>query len=138
NAGQTCSAGSRLLVERTVHDEAVAFIRDAFARVRIGPGITDPDLGPLITADQRDRVVRYVENARADGAHAVFGGTVPTDAELAGGYFVTPTLFAGVEPDMAIACEEVFGPVLVVLPFEDEADAVRLANGTDYGLVAGV
>src|SRR5690606_14887247 len=95
-------------------------------------------LGPLITADQRDRVVRYVENARADGAHAVFGGTVPTDAELAGGYFVTPALFAGVEPDMAIACEEVFGPVLVVLPFEDEADAVRLANGTDYGLVAGV
>lgn len=138
NAGQTCSAGSRLLVERTVHDEAVAFIRDAFARVRIGPGITDPDLGPLITADQRDRVVRYVENARADGAHAVFGGTVPADPELAGGYFVTPTLFAGVEPDMAIACEEVFGPVLVVLPFEDEADAVRLANGTDYGLVAGV
>src|SRR5690606_38827305 len=106
NAGQTCSAGSRLLVERTVHDEAVAFIRDAFARVRIGPGITDPALGPLITADQRDRVVRYVENARADGAHAGFGGTVPADPELAGGYLVTPTAFAGVQADGAHA---VFG-----------------------------
>lgn len=138
NAGQTCSAGSRLLVQRSVHDEAVLYIRDAFARVRIGPGLEDPDLGPLVTEEQRTRVVRYVEGARQAGATLVCGGTIPDDPTLARGYFFAPTLFTGVAPGMAVACEEVFGPVLVVLPFDDEEEAVELANGTDYGLVAGV
>lgn len=138
NAGQTCSAGSRLLVQQAVHDAAVEYIREAFGRVRIGPGLEDPDLGPLITAEQRARVVQYVEGAQKAGASLVWGGTIPADPALADGYFFSPTLLTGVRPEMAVACEEVFGPVLVVLPFDDEEEAVRLANGTDYGLVAGV
>ncbi len=138
NAGQTCSAGSRLLVQRAIHDEAVSYLAEAFRRVRIGPGLEDPDLGPLITAQQRERVLRFVQGAVQDGARLAYGGTVPDDPALSGGYFFAPTLLAGVQPGMAVACEEVFGPVLVVLSFEDEADAVRLANGTEYGLVAGV
>ncbi|MBO8141284.1 MAG: aldehyde dehydrogenase family protein [Firmicutes bacterium] len=138
NAGQTCSAGSRLLVERQVHDAAVAFIQDAFAKVRLGPGIADPDLGPLITAEQRDRVLGYVQSAREEGAALVFGGGTPAASEMAGGFFVEPTLFADVNEAMRLAQEEVFGPVLAVLPFDSEEEAVRLANGTEYGLVAGV
>lgn len=138
NAGQTCSAGTRLLVERSILDQAVAYIQDAFGRVRLGPGIEDPDLGPIITAEQQRRVARYVAEAQAAGATLVCGGRIPGAPELAEGYFFEPTLFTDVQPTMAVACEEVFGPVLVVLPFGDEQEAVRLANGTEYGLVAGV
>ena len=138
NAGQTCSAGSRLVVERSILDQAVAYLRDAFQRARLGPGITDPDVGPLITGEQRQRVLNYVEGARREGATLVCGGTIPADPALAGGYFFAPTLFTDVQATMTIACEEVFGPVLVVLPFDSEDEAVRLANGTEYGLVAGV
>lgn len=137
NAGQTCSAGSRLLVERTVHDEVVARIVDRFQHVRIGPGRDDPDLGPLISARQRDRVADLV-NGRGDAGRLRCGGAVPQGAGFGGGFFYQPTLIDAVDPCSPIAREEVFGPVLAVMPFHDTVEAVRLANGTAYGLMAAV
>ena len=137
NAGQTCSAGSRLLVQRPVQARLVELIRERFAAVRLGRGVDDPDLGPLISARQLERVRGYVERA-GDGARLVTGGASPDDAALRGGYFFAPTLFDDVAPDAPIAREEVFGPVLAVTAFDDEDEAVALANGTDYGLIAAV
>ncbi len=136
NAGQTCSAGSRLLVERAIHDELVERVAEAFAATTIGPGMDDPDLGPLISGAQRDRVAAMVGSAAADGVLAA-GGDAPADLP-AGGFWFAPTLFAEVDPDSTLAREEVFGPVLAATAFDDVGDAVRLANGTDYGLVAAV
>lgn len=135
NAGQTCSAGSRLLVQEDAHEELIAAVADRFAAVRIGPGPDDPDLGPLISRTQLDRVRSFVDRTK-DGARLVTGGAPPTG--LDGGYYFTPTLFDGVAADAPIAREEVFGPVLAVMPFSDLDDAIRLANATDYGLVTAV
>ncbi|MGH2793120.1 MAG: aldehyde dehydrogenase family protein [Actinomycetota bacterium] len=135
NAGQTCSAGSRVLVDERTHEDLVSAIADRFAQVKIGPGPEDPDLGPLISRQQLERVRDFVEGAR-DGARLVSGGTTPEG--LGGGYFFEPTLFDGVAPDAPIAREEVFGPVLAVTPFRDAQEAARLANATDYGLVTAV
>jgi aldehyde dehydrogenase (NAD+) len=132
NAGQSCSAGSRLLVERAVHDELLARVKEAFEAVSIGPGPEDPDLGPLISERQLERATGMLEAARAAGATIVTGG------EATGGLFLQPTLVTGVKTHFEIFQEEVFGPVLVALPFEDEREAVALANATPYGLVAGV
>jgi aldehyde dehydrogenase (NAD+)/betaine-aldehyde dehydrogenase len=137
NAGQTCSAGSRLLVERSAQPHLVELLRERFAAVRIGRGIDDPDLGPLISATQLERVRGYVERGR-DSGRLVIGGGSPDDAGLGGGYFFPPTLFDDVAPDSPIAREEVFGPVVVVTAFDSEDEAVALANGTDYGLIAAV
>lgn len=136
NAGQTCSAGSRLLVQRSVHGRVVELLRERFASVRIGPGVDDPDLGPLISAKQLDRVSGYVE--RAGRARLVAGGGRPDDPALAGGFFFEPTIFDDVSPAEPLAREEVFGPVLAVTAFDDEDEAVALANDTDYGLIAAV
>jgi aldehyde dehydrogenase (NAD+)/betaine-aldehyde dehydrogenase len=136
NAGQTCSAGSRLLVDERVHDELRQRIADRFATVSIGPGITDPDLGPLVSRKQQDRVRGYVESAA--GADIVCGGTVAEPAGITGGAYFTPTLIDGVDPQAPIAREEIFGPVLTVTPFGDEDEAVALANGTDYALIGAV
>jgi aldehyde dehydrogenase (NAD+) len=132
NAGQSCSAGSRLLVERGVHDELLGRVTEAFEAVTIGPGPEDPDLGPLISERQLERATGMLEAARAAGATIVTGG------EATGGLFLQPTLVTGVKAHFEIFQEEVFGPVLVALPFEDEREAVALANATPYGLVAGV
>lgn len=137
NAGQTCSAGSRLLVEEGAHHGVLEAVADRLRAVRIGPGVTDPDLGPLISAAQRDRVHGFVERARAD-ARLVLGGGPPADRRLRDGFFYSPTLFDEVPPDAAIAREEVFGPVLAVSTFRDLDEAARLANATDFGLVAAV
>lgn len=134
NAGQTCSAGSRLLIHQSLHDQAVAGLADIFGAVSMGPGPSDPDLGPLISATQLERVVGYAETA---GAAAV-GGKPPTDAELAGGYFFPATIFDDVDPDSRLAHEEVFGPVLAVIPFTSDDQAVEVANATEYGLIAAV
>jgi aldehyde dehydrogenase (NAD+)/betaine-aldehyde dehydrogenase len=136
NAGQTCSAGSRLLVDERVHDELRQRIADRFATVSIGPGITDPDLGPLVSRKQQDRVRGYVESAA--GADIVCGGTVAEPDGITGGAYFTPTLIDGVDPQAPIAREEIFGPVLTVTPFGDEDEAVALANGTDYALIGAV
>jgi aldehyde dehydrogenase (NAD+)/betaine-aldehyde dehydrogenase len=139
NAGQTCSAGSRVLVDERVHDELLQRIADRFATVSIGPGITDPDLGPLVSRKQQDRVRGYVDEARqAKAADIVCGGAVAEPDGITGGAYFTPTLIDGVDPQARIAREEIFGPVLTVTTFATEDEAVALANGTDYALMGAV
>ena len=133
NAGQVCSASTRLLVQRSIHDKVVAALVEHTKAVR--PGST---LGPLITGAQFDKVTEYFTVANDQGATAVTGGTPLTDNERGGGFYVPATIYTDVAPDSRIATEEIFGPVLVVIPFEDEADAVRIANDSQYGLVAGL
>ncbi|MDI9941059.1 aldehyde dehydrogenase family protein [Rhodococcus sp. IEGM 1351] len=125
NTGQVCSAGTRLLVERTVHDRVV----DALAAKT--PSMSNK-LGPLTTSAQRDKVAHYLEVAASEGARAVVGGTPGS------GNFIEPTIYTGVTNDMRIAREEVFGPVLAVIPFDNQDEAVALANDSDYGLSAGI
>jgi aldehyde dehydrogenase (NAD+) len=137
NAGQTCSAGSRLLVEEQVHDQVVEQIARAFADVSIGPALDDPALGPLISSAQRDRVGSYVSGL-GSGGQIRFGGEPLSGGRFGNGFFFQPTLIDGVEQGSAMFREEVFGPVLAATPFSGLDEAVSLANGTDYGLVAGV
>jgi aldehyde dehydrogenase (NAD+) len=137
NAGQTCSAGSRLLVERSIYESLLARLAERIAALRTGPAFADLDCGPLIRASQRDRVDRFLQAAARDGIACVARGTIVADVP-AGGYYVAPTLLRDVPHQSPLACDEVFGPVLAAMPFADEGDAVRLANATDYGLVAGV
>ena len=136
NAGQTCSAGSRLVVHESVRGELVDRIAERFRATTIGRGTDDPELGPLVSARQQERVRGYVD--AAGSGTVVTGGAAPEDAGLADGSYWLPTLIDGVDPGAAIAREEVFGPVLVTLPFTDEEEALALANGTDYGLIAAV
>jgi acyl-CoA reductase-like NAD-dependent aldehyde dehydrogenase len=137
NSGQTCSAWTRMLVPRSRHDEAVAAATAALDRLTLGDPF-DPAtrLGPLASAAQRERVIGYIEQGREDGATLVTGGKRPADRRS--GYYVEPTIFSNVRPGMVIAQEEIFGPVLSVLPYDDEADAVRIANDSIYGLAGGV
>ena len=137
NGGQTCSAGSRLLVERKIYDDFVGEVAKAFANVRVGTPAMNLDLGPMISAVQRDRVNGFVDAARKSGIPVLAEGRLANDLP-SGGFYVTPTLFGPAPRDSRLARDEVFGPVLSVLPFEDEADAIALANATDYGLVAAV
>jgi aldehyde dehydrogenase (NAD+) len=137
NAGQTCSAGSRLLVQRSRYEEVLARLGERFAALRAGPALADLDCGPLIRAGQRDRVRDFLDHARRDGIALVAQGRIVDDAPP-GGYYVPPTLLRDVPHDHRLACEEVFGPVLAAMPFADEDDAIRLANASDFGLVAGV
>ena len=137
NAGQTCSAGSRLLVQRKRYEEVLRKLGERFAALQAGPAMADLDCGPLIRDTQLARVRDFLDHARRDGIATVAQGTVARDAP-AGGYYVAPTLLRDVPMEHRLACDEVFGPVLSAMPFEDEADAVRLANATDFGLVAGV
>lgn len=137
NAGQTCTAGSRLLVQRSIFDSFTARVAEAFAKVRVGTPAMDFDCGPVMNPAQHRRVQRYIDQARAAGIPVLAEGTIAADAPMTG-YYVKPTLFGPVPRDAALAREEVFGPVLAAMPFEDEADAIALANGTDYGLLAAV
>ena len=137
--GEVCSAGSRVLVERSVYDEFVDRFADKGA---VDPGRAplrwETQLGALINSRQCDRVYEYVEIGRAEGATVVHGGVRPSDPALAAGNFIEPTIFAGATNDMRIAQEEIFGPVVVVIPFDGEEEAIRLANDVRYGLAAGV
>lgn len=135
HAGQICSAGSRLIVHRSLHDDLMARLHRLAADRSVGPGIDGCDMGPLINARQLDRVEALCAAGVAEGARLVTGG-----ARVPGlsGHFMAPTIFADVSPDMRIAREEFFGPVLVVIPFDTPDEAVEIANGTDYGLAAGV
>ncbi|MFF8587847.1 aldehyde dehydrogenase family protein [Streptomyces althioticus] len=128
NSGQTCSAWTRMLVHRDRYDEAVELA--AAAAAKYGDRI-----GPLVSARQRDRVRGYIEKGVAEGARLVAGGP---EAPRPQGWYVSPTVLADVTPDMTVAQEEIFGPVLCVLPYEDEEDALRIANGTVYGLAGAV
>jgi len=137
NAGQTCTAGSRLLVQRSLYDRFVQQVAEAFSKVRVGSPEMDLDCGPVMNTAQLARVKRYIQQARDGGIPVLAEGSI-AEGTNAGGYFVKPTLFGPVPRTHALACEEVFGPVLAAMPFEDEADAIELANGTDYGLLAAV
>jgi aldehyde dehydrogenase (NAD+) len=137
NAGQTCSAGSRLLVERSVYEDVLRRLAERFARLVAAPAFADRDCGPLIRASQRERVQGFLDEAAAQGIEAVARGRVADDAPT-GGFYVAPTLLRDVPGRSRLGCDEVFGPVLAAMAFDDEAHAVALANGTGYGLVAGV
>ena len=137
NAGQTCSAASRILVERPVFDEVKRRMAERYAALRVGPALDDPDVGPLISARQRELVRGYLEVARSTGL-AVAGQAVLPASLPAQGCYVAPTLLAPVAPDHRLAQEEIFGPVQVMIPFDGEAEALAIANGTAFGLVAGV
>jgi aldehyde dehydrogenase (NAD+) len=136
NNGQACSALTRLLVPADRHDEALAAAAAAAAKYVPGdPALESTRIGPSVSAAQRDRVVGFITKGIEEGATLAAGGPDPVDGP---GYFVRPTVFGNVKPDMTIAQEEIFGPVLTILPYTDEADAIRIANGTQYGLAAGV
>jgi len=137
NAGQTCSAGSRLLVHDSVSRDVVDWLVRIFKEVRIGPGIEDPDLGPLISAEQLDRLYRRLRDG-VGSADLRCGGHRATGAGLGAGFFFEPTLIESVDPRADLAQHELFGPVLAVSSFKAEEEATRLANGTDYGLIAAV
>jgi aldehyde dehydrogenase (NAD+) len=137
NAGQTCSAGSRLLVQESVHDAVVKRIAEIFAGVDIGPALEDPTLGPLISGPQRDRVSSFL-SAAGRGGRVTQGGEPLSGGRYGNGYFFQPTLVDDVGAGSLIFREEVFGPVLAVTSFATADEAVALANATDYGLIAGV
>jgi len=137
NQGQICSVGSRVLVQKSVEKALTQKLAQRFSRVSIG-NAEDPKttFGPIVSAKQCTAVMRYIDSGHAEGARLISGGR--RVLESSGGYFVEPTLFAGVSPSATIAQEEIFGPVLSVIPFEDQEDAIRIANGTIYGLMAYV
>jgi aldehyde dehydrogenase (NAD+) len=135
NTGQACNAGSRLFVHSDQYDDVVAGLVEAAGAARMGPGL-DPatQLGPVISAEQEERVRGYIEAGKAEGAELITGGG-PSEGD---GYFVEPTLFSATSDDLTIAREEIFGPVLVALPYDSIEEVARRANDTDYGLAAGV
>ncbi len=139
NGGQTCSAWTRMLVPAELQDEACAIAEKAIARLTVGHPLEDSSrLGPLASADQVASVTEYIEIGIAEGARLVAGGPGRPDGVDANGYYVRPTVFADVTPGMRIAREEIFGPVLSIMPYTDVDDAVRIANDSDYGLHGGV
>ncbi|HEY6359023.1 MAG TPA: aldehyde dehydrogenase family protein [Vicinamibacterales bacterium] len=138
NAGQTCSAGSRLLVERPAHAALVAKLTERARSMRIGPGVSDPDMGPIISRRQLETIERYVAIGAGEGATIAAGGGRPSGASLGQGYYFQPTLLDGVSADMRVAQEEIFGPVLAIVAFDDLDEAARIANHSQYGLVAGI
>ncbi|SED55802.1 aldehyde dehydrogenase family protein [Rhodococcus koreensis] len=137
-AGQVCSAGSRLLVHSSVHDELVDRLVQHAKTTVIAPGIEDPDIGSLATRGQFDKVRSYLELGPREGARVATGGHVADTGRLGRGLFIEPTIFVDVDNTMRVAREEIFGPVLTVLRFDTDEEAVEIANDSDYGLVAGV
>ncbi|MFU8776656.1 MAG: aldehyde dehydrogenase family protein [Roseovarius sp.] len=135
NAGQTCSAGSRLLVQASAYDRVMEQVSARFRELQAGTPDMDMDLGPVISLKQKGRIEKFLDNAEAEGIPLLAKGRIAAQGD---GYFVAPHLYGPVPRDNPLALDEVFGPVLSVIPFEDEAEALQLANGTDYGLVAGV
>ena len=137
--GQTCIAGSRLLVQNSIREEFVQRVAALGASARKGdPMLPETNIGPVTTPAQYRKILDYMEIAKAEGARCILGGGPATSPELPGGQFVEPTIFVDVTPDMRIAREEVFGPILCLIPFKDEDDAVQIANDTRFGLAAGV
>lgn len=135
NAGQTCSASSRILVQRGVYDEVVARMAERYSALQVGPALSDLDVGPLISQRQKTIVEGFLNkgNDLQKVAQSSMTGDLPDS-----GYYVAPTLFADVSPEHTLAQDEIFGPVQVIIPFDDEDQALAIANGTDYGLVASV
>ena len=139
NAGQDCCARSRILVERSAHERVVELFAAATRKVKVGdPANETTEVGALVSAKQRDRVKDYIEIGLGEGATIVVGGTAPDDPALADGAYLLPTVFDGVDNEMRIAREEIFGPVVSIIPFDSEDEALRLANATPYGLSGSI
>jgi acyl-CoA reductase-like NAD-dependent aldehyde dehydrogenase len=138
NAGQVCSAGSRLLVSRRIQANVVEILKEKMDGIRLGAWHKAADMGPLISAEQKRRVESYVRSGIEEGARLVTRPLTPEDDVCRNGYFVRPALFDDVSAQMRIAQEEIFGPVLSVVGFDDPEEAIGIANGTRYGLVASV
>jgi acyl-CoA reductase-like NAD-dependent aldehyde dehydrogenase len=137
NSGQTCSAWTRMIVPRRRHDEAVEMAKAQLAKLTLGdPFDKNTRLGPLASASQRDTVLEYIDTGKKEGAALAAGGGRPS--QLAKGFFVEPTIFANVDNKMTIAQEEIFGPVLSIIPYDTDAEAVAIANDSPYGLAGGV
>ena len=137
--GQTCIAGSRLLVQKSIHDEFVKKIINVASKAKIGdPMLKATNIGPVTTPPQYKKVIDYIEIAKSEGAKCVMGGNPYTGDGASGNQFVEPTIFTGVTNDMRIAQEEVFGPVLSIIPFNDEEEAIKIGNDVNFGLAAGV
>jgi len=137
NAGQTCSASSRILAHRSIYVDVLDGMAERYRALRVGPAALDLDVGPLISARQKEIVDSFLDIAEEDDLTIAARGARVADAP-AGGHYVEPTLIAGVPPDHRLAQDEIFGPVQVVIPFDTDEEAVSIANGTDYGLVAGL
>ncbi len=138
-SGQMCTAGSRLLVQRSILEEFTGRLLDLARNIRLGdPMAPETDVGPIATPPQFQKVMDYLDIAQADGARCILGGKAAEGPELTGGQFVQPTVFADVQNNMRIAQEEVFGPILSIIGFDTEEEAIEIANEIDYGLVAGV
>ncbi|GIU97981.1 MAG: hypothetical protein KatS3mg013_1784 [Actinomycetota bacterium] len=138
NQGEICSAGTRVFVERRIYDEALEAFVERASSVRLGdPASEDTTMGPLVSKEQQDRVRRYIEIGEREARLAGQGKT-PEDPRLAGGYFVPPTIFADVDNTATIAREEIFGPVMSVIPFETPDDVLAMSNDTEYGLAAAI
>jgi aldehyde dehydrogenase (NAD+) len=137
NAGQTCSAGARVLVHRPIYERVAGMLADRFSQLQCGTPEMDLDLGPVISANQKRRVESFIARSKADGIQELARGSIAPNAP-SDGYFVPPVVYTQVPRTHTLACDEVFGPVLALMPFDDEADAIRLANATPYGLVGGV
>jgi acyl-CoA reductase-like NAD-dependent aldehyde dehydrogenase len=139
SAGQSCNAGSRLLVQKSIYDSFMKDFKRLAGKIKVGNGL-DPatEMGPIVSESQLDRVTGYVTSGEEDGARLTLGGKRLVDGDYAKGFFIQPTVFEGVERDMRIFQEEIFGPVLCVLPFGDEEDAISIANDTRYGLSGDV
>jgi acyl-CoA reductase-like NAD-dependent aldehyde dehydrogenase len=135
NQGQVCCAGSRLFIQKKAYDNVVADLASMASKIRQGQGLDETtEMGPLVSDEQQDRVLRYIDSGLNEGAELVTGGNRPFDR----GYFVAPTIFANVKDEMTIAREEIFGPVVAAMPFEDLDDVIRRANDSEYGLAAGL
>ncbi len=135
NTGQYCDAGSRLVVAEEIKEPLLERVLDHSQQIRLGEGMDNPDMGPLVSAEHLERVLGYIDTGKEEGAEMLIGGRAE---EFERGYFVSPTVFDGVENSMRIAQEEIFGPVLSVLPFSDDDEAAHIANDTSYGLAAGI
>jgi acyl-CoA reductase-like NAD-dependent aldehyde dehydrogenase len=138
NSGQTCSAGTRLVVHRDVVDEVVDRFRGSFDAVNLGHGVDDPDMGPVISGRQRSIILDYINVAKEQGASVAAGGTTAEVDGYPGGFWVRPTLLAGVKHEDRVSQEEIFGPVLSVISGGDDKTLIEYANGTEFGLVSSV
>jgi len=139
NNGQNCIAGTRLLVQKGIYDDICAAVAEKLDSLRVGdPMDPETQLGAIVSEEQFEKILGYVRAGEEQGATIAAGGTVPEGEQFANGWFIRPTLLTDCTNDMTVSCEEIFGPVLVAIPFEDEEDAIRIANDTVYGLGSGV
>ena len=138
NQGEVCSAGSRIIIEESLHDAFVARLAERANAITLGDPIENPDMGPLVTEEQMNKVLRYIQKGIEEGAVLVCGGERYTEGDCAKGFYVRPTIFDQCTPDMTIVKEEIFGPVVTIQTFKTEEEAIRLANDTEYGLAGAV